>query len=104
MKDPSIGEEIEIILNSSPAIIFLWKAREDWPVDFVTDNIIQFGYSKNEFLSGKLNYADIVHPDDVDRVKKSYTDIPEKVNIKDSLRNTESLQSSGIYAGLMKEH
>ncbi|AEH60236.1 multi-sensor signal transduction histidine kinase [Methanosalsum zhilinae DSM 4017] len=70
MKDPSIGEEIEIILNSSPAIIFLWKAREDWPVDFVTDNIIQFGYSKNEFLSGKLNYADIVHPDDVDRVKK----------------------------------
>ncbi len=70
MKDPSIAEEIETILNSSPAIIFLWKAKKDWPVDFVTDNVIQFGYSKYEFLSGKLNYSDIVHPDDIDRVKK----------------------------------
>jgi len=60
--------EMESIINRSPAIAFLWRAQEGWPVEFVSENISQFGYTQEDFLSGAVRYADIVHPDDLDRV------------------------------------
>ncbi|MCS3923492.1 sensor histidine kinase [Methanosalsum natronophilum] len=67
------NEELTNIINSSPAIIFLWKPEDGWPVEFVSDNILQFGYDANEFLSGKLKYSDIIHPQDLDRVKEEFS-------------------------------
>ena len=57
------------IINKSPAIVFLWKNDEGWPVEFVSDNVKKiFGYTKEEFLSGTVSYAEVVHPDDLERV------------------------------------
>jgi len=60
--------ELERIVNRSPAVVFLWRAAEGWPVEYVSDNVHQFGYSPEDFTSGRLSYADIVHPDDLERV------------------------------------
>ncbi len=57
--------ELEDIVRKSPAVCFVWSAAEGWPVEFVTDNVSQFGYSPEDFLSGNLRYASIVHPDDL---------------------------------------
>jgi PAS domain S-box-containing protein len=59
---------LEFILKSSPAVAFIWKLGLEGPVQFVTENISQWGYAKEEFESGKLNFQDIVHPDDRERV------------------------------------
>ena len=57
------------IINRSPAVTFLWKNAEGWPVEFVSDNVADlFGYSPEEFTSGKVSYAQTVHPDDLQRV------------------------------------
>jgi len=61
-------EELERILNRTPAVVFLWKAAEGWPVEFVSDNVDQFGYKPQEFHSGEVPYDKIIHPDDLDRV------------------------------------
>lgn len=58
------------VIKSSPAVVFLWRAEENWPVEFVSENVAQFGYSVDDFLSGKLVYGDIVHPYDLERVQK----------------------------------
>ena len=59
------------IINRSPAVAFLWKNLEGWPVEFVSDNVLQvFGYDTQEFISGKVFYAMTVHPDDLERVAK----------------------------------
>lgn len=60
--------EMEIIINKSPAIVFLWRATEDWPVEFVSDNINQFGYEADELISGKVKFSQIIHPADLPRV------------------------------------
>ncbi|MEN3052302.1 MAG: ATP-binding protein [Candidatus Methanosuratincola petrocarbonis] len=60
--------ELEFIINKSPAVTFLWKNEEGWPVEYVTDNVSIFGYSPEEFTSGKIRFAEIVHPDDLDLV------------------------------------
>jgi PAS domain S-box-containing protein len=62
--------ELEKIINSSPGVLFLWKNSEGWPVEFVSENITQFGYTQEDFYSGKVIYSQIVHPDDLERVAK----------------------------------
>ena len=66
-------EELERILNRTPAVVFLWRAAEGWPVEFVSDNVDQFGYKPQDFYSGDVPYADIVHPDDLERVVSEVT-------------------------------
>lgn len=57
------------IVNSSPMVVFLWRVEHNWPVEFVSENISQFGYSAEEFTSGELLYGEIVHPDDLEKVQ-----------------------------------
>ena len=61
-------KELEAIVNNSPAVVFLWRAAEGWPVEFVSDNVQQFGYTPEEFYSGRILFANIVHPDDLERI------------------------------------
>ncbi len=61
-------KELEDIINHSPAVIFLWRTDEGWPVEFVSDNVRQFGYTPEDFYSGRILFLNIVHPDDLERV------------------------------------
>ena len=61
-------EEQLFIINNSPAVAFLWKAEENWPVEMVSDNITHFGYTPDDFLSGRIVYRNIIHPDDQEHV------------------------------------
>lgn len=64
----SLREAYEII-RLSPAVAFLWRNVEGWPVDYVSDNVeTVFGYSVEEMQSGNVPFAAWIHPDDLDRV------------------------------------
>ena len=62
-------QELAQIVNSSPSIVFLWKVSEGWPVEFVSDNVIQFGYSPDDFYNGRIPYSALIHPDDIKRIE-----------------------------------
>ena len=62
------------IINRTPAVTFLWKNLEGWPVEFVSDNVIElFGYTAEEFTSDQVSYAKTVHPGDLERVTEEVT-------------------------------
>jgi len=65
---------LESIINQSPAVVFLWRVAPGWPVDFVSDNVIQFGYSKDDLVSGRVSWVGITHPDDVPRLEAEIAD------------------------------
>ncbi len=57
------------ILEMSPVVAFLWRNAADWPVEYVTANVARvFGYGAEDFISGRIRYSAIVHPDDLARV------------------------------------
>src|SRR5690606_4753808 len=60
--------QAKIVIERSPTILFRWRPEPGWPVELVSDNVIQLGYGPKLFLSGELLFADIVHPEDLDRV------------------------------------
>jgi PAS domain S-box-containing protein len=59
------------LFNKGPIILFQWKNETNWPVEFVTDNVAELtGYSKEELLSGVVSYGEIIHPEDLERVRR----------------------------------
>jgi len=72
-KSLRLREELEFIINKSPAIVFLWRAAAGWPVEYVSENVRQWGYTPEEFLEGKIVYADLIHQDDQERVAAEVT-------------------------------
>ncbi len=59
-----------LIVAHSPVILVRWRPGEEWAVEYVSDNITQFGYSADDFHSGRVRWADIVLSDDLDRIGK----------------------------------
>ena len=59
----------ESFINHSPLIIFIWNPIPNEPVLYVSENISQFGYSQEEFLTHRIVYSDIVHPDDLHKIR-----------------------------------
>jgi len=60
--------QMESIIEISPAVAFVRRATGDWPVEFVSDNVLQFDYEAEDLLSGQIVYASIIHPEDRQRV------------------------------------
>ncbi|MFP4655623.1 MAG: PAS domain S-box protein [Methanohalobium sp.] len=77
---------LEDVINNSPAIVFIWRAEKDWPVEYVSENIIQFGYIPEDFTSERLLYGDIIHPDDLQKVRNNmseqYGNVSKEVNME----------------------
>jgi len=58
----------QVIVDKSPAILFRRLAGENPRLIYVSNNINRLGYTAEEFLSEKIHFKDIVHPDDFERV------------------------------------
>jgi PAS domain S-box-containing protein len=62
-------QEANLVVENSPAVLFRWKGDDVWSVELVSGNIIQFGYPAEVFLSGALSYSQVIHPEDLERVR-----------------------------------
>ncbi|MDY0388189.1 MAG: PAS domain-containing protein [Methanolobus sp.] len=97
-------QALETVVNHSPMITFLWKAGSDdekelWPVEFVSDNISNLGYSVDDFLSGNILYGDIIDPDDLPYVQMELSDVAReggKVFVKEYRIKTKSKEQRWV--------
>jgi two-component system sensor histidine kinase/response regulator len=63
-------QQAALIIENSPAVMFRWRNEPGWPVEMVSENVSKLGYSANDMLNGVIRFADIVHADDLDRVRR----------------------------------
>ena len=70
----------KLIVEQSPNILFRRKAvtvDEKPKLEYVSENLARFGYEPKDFIDEKIRFPDIVHPDDVERLRdeiRGYTD------------------------------
>ncbi len=58
------------LIKKSPIVKFLWKNQETWPVEYVSENVKNvFGYTAEDFITGKIVYSEIIYPEDLQRVE-----------------------------------
>ena len=65
-------ETLRTIINNSQVVLFLWKNEEKWPVEFVSENVANFGYTVEDLTSGRVLYGEIIYPDDLADVKEKF--------------------------------
>lgn len=53
-----------MIVEKSPMVLFKWRNEPDLPVELVSNNVSQLGFNAEDFMSGKIKYGEIIHPDD----------------------------------------
>lgn len=64
-------QELQNIVNKSPAIVFLRRASESYQVELVSENISLLGFSRGYFTEAPRNYLDMVYPGDRNRFVQS---------------------------------
>lgn len=63
-------EKLKRVIDNSSVIAFRCRPDENWSVEHISSNIGLLGYQAKNLLSGQVNFADMVHPQDLPRVKK----------------------------------
>ena len=66
--------QANLIVENSQAVLFRWRAAEGWPVEMVSRNVTQFGYTPEELLSGAVCFPSMVYPEDLARVVSEVED------------------------------
>ena len=57
------------IFTRGPVVVFRWGAKPGWPVEYVSPNVEEvFGHTAEDFVIGRVAYADIVRSEDLPRV------------------------------------
>ena len=52
------------IIERSPVVAITRRNLPGRPIEFVSGNITRFGYTPDDFITGKIAYSDLVHPED----------------------------------------
>lgn len=61
--------QLDRVIGLSRAMVFRWRAAPGFPVEFASETVRQLGYTPEDFLSGKVQWPAITHPDDVIRLE-----------------------------------
>ncbi len=78
------------VINNIPGMVY--RGYPDWTVEFLSNSEVISGYTEEDFISQRLNWVDIIHPDDRDII----------VNEGNSI-SAEPVSLSQIYRILTKE-
>lgn len=74
--------QLDMLFSEGNTSVFLWKNEPGWPVEYVSNSVLSLtGYTPQEFISGKIKYIDIIHPDDIKKVMEEVTKY-SKSNVK----------------------
>ncbi|MEM7333167.1 MAG: response regulator [Chloroflexota bacterium] len=57
------------IVESSPIVLVRWEIKnKTLSINYISSNVRQFGYDAAEIMSGKVNYASLIVPEDFDHI------------------------------------
>lgn len=56
------------VVTASPVVFFTSREGDPGGIEFISENIEQFGYSADDFTTGRITWTGIMHPDDERRV------------------------------------
>ncbi|MEI7481401.1 MAG: PAS domain S-box protein [Elusimicrobiota bacterium] len=70
-----LQQTLEEIINQNDTLVVVWGIDTDqWPVEFISGNVTSIlGYSSDDFLSGRVSWPGITHPDDNPRLELETT-------------------------------
>ncbi|MCB1627378.1 MAG: EAL domain-containing protein [Xanthomonadales bacterium] len=56
------------VFRRTPAVAFCWDPAPGWVILEASANVIDWGYEPQDLVTSRVRYADLIHPDDLQRV------------------------------------
>ena len=66
---------LERIINDSPSVAITWELAGSWPLRYISRNTDAIGIDRSKIISGKKNYEDYIHLDDLERIREELDNI-----------------------------
>jgi PAS domain S-box-containing protein len=63
--------QLHRVIELSPAVLWRFDLSLPVPTQLVSSNVAQWGYTAEDFTSGRVLFDDLIHPDDLPRVVQS---------------------------------
>lgn len=57
------------LFTTGPVTVFRWRIGGDWPIEYASRTVSQFGYDAVDLMRQQTPYASLVHPNDIERVR-----------------------------------
>ncbi len=97
-------KQIKLILEHTETVVFRWKNQAHWPVWLVTRNVEKLcGYHEQDFLSAKIFYEQLVHPDDRQRVYQEVQNMLAQKEVKFFKQQYRIITKTGVIKWLQDE-
>ncbi len=61
--------DVELLVEDGKIVIFKLLNNEDLSVQYISNSIQTFGYSKKEFEKENMRFMDLIHKEDIDKVQ-----------------------------------
>ncbi|QRR35064.1 PAS domain-containing protein [Hydrogenophaga sp. YM1] len=61
-------QHLHALVDRSPVVVIEWANQPGWPMTYLSRAVAQWGYEAQDLLSGTIDWDDLVHPDDVERM------------------------------------
>ncbi|WP_449258574.1 PAS domain S-box protein [Chlorobium limicola] len=84
-----LKQERKLFLEG-PVTVFRWNNVPGLPAEYVSPNVsLLFGYDPEDFTDGRVNYVEVIHPDDLERVQEElerYSADPDRTSFEQEYR------------------
>jgi len=69
-------EEERDMFKEGPAVVFKWEDTDGWPIEYVSENVEEvLGYMPDELQSGEIQYLEIIHEGDRERIVEEASEL-----------------------------
>ncbi len=86
------------LFRDATIVIFIWENVEGWPVVDVSENLEKlYGYKREDYIEGKLTFADQIHPDDYKQVLQEVVDASDDTTESFQHKPYRYLDANGTY-------
>ncbi len=70
----TLNEQLSMVssfLQNSRVVLFRWQAAPGWPVEYVSDNVVQFNLNPKKLRAAGFLYKSVIHPLDHELVEQA---------------------------------
>ncbi len=60
------ARNFEAIVNHSRSVVMRWRVDSDYFIEYVTQNVEQFGFAADQLMSGEVAWTERLHPEDAE--------------------------------------
>ena len=81
-ENEQIAKRAQLIVENSPAVLFIVDPNKDFKITYISENINRFGYNSKELIQSEVSFLDLLHPDDASwifqnvKISKTNSGIP----------------------------